>query len=76
MSKRWCIGVLAVLAIGAFSSDAMAAARPELGVIAAGLRVPGGALWLVGPMVFGVAGAITLGWRRASSEARSGLNDD
>ena len=41
--------------------------RSELDLWAAGLRMPVGAAWLVGPMLLGILGAVTVGWRRATT---------
>jgi hypothetical protein len=47
----------------------------DMDMLVAGLRVPVGALWLIGPMLLAVAGAITLGWRRAAAGGRTDLRD-
>lgn len=75
MYKRLIGGLLAVLAVAIFSTDAAALVQLELGDIAAGLRVPAVALWVVGPMALAVAGAVGLGWRRAATATRTGLLD-
>ncbi len=52
------------------------AMRVDMDMLAAGFRMPGGALWLIGPMLLAVAGAITLGWRRAAAGGRGDLRSN
>jgi len=74
MKPFWVVGV-AGLATILFPAGADALGRPELGLPAAGMRISVGTLWLIGPMLLAVAGAVTVGWRRAAVEGRSGGRD-
>ena len=72
MRRRRIVAAFAVLAVIA-PAVGMAAGREEIDVLAAGFRVPPSALWVIGPMLLAVAGAITLGWRRAGGDRHRGV---
>jgi hypothetical protein len=59
---------VALLAAGlagvAYARSLMGAVTEVDPLMAASLRGPIGMLWIVGPMLLGVAGAVTVGWRR------------
>jgi len=74
MKRLLFTGLAGLLAL-AHPVGVEALARPELSMLVAGLRVPVGAMWLIGPMVLAVAGAVTIGWRRASTDGRSNAHD-
>lgn len=71
-----------VVSVAAFAMLAMItpvdvqAMRVDMDMLAAGFRMPVGALWLIGPMLLAVAGAITLGWRRAAAGGRDHLRNN
>jgi len=44
-------------------------------LVAAGMRAPMSMLWIVGPMLLGVAGAVTVGWRRGLRPEGDGNGD-
>jgi hypothetical protein len=75
MKRLLIAGIVGIPAL-VFPSGIEALSRPELGLLAAGLRMPVGAVWLVGPMVLAVAGAVTVGWRRATIDGRSSSQND
>ena len=67
-------GMVAIL-VSIDAGSAAAAVHSGVEVAAAGVDVPMGTLWLIAPMLIAVAGAITVGWRRAATEARGGTED-
>jgi len=73
---KWVL-VAGLVGLAALISPAAldALGRPELGLLASGLRMPAGVVWLVGPMLLGIAGAVTVGWRRATTGGNGGGPD-
>ncbi len=74
--KRLSVVPVAGLALLAIPAGVAALGRPELRLLVSGMRVPVGTLWLIGPMLLAVAGAVTVGWRRAAVDGRSGGSED
>ena len=73
--KRVAIAGIVGILVGIDPGAAVAAVRPGMAAIAAGLRVPVGTFWLIAPMLVAVAGAVTVGWRRAATETRGGTDE-
>lgn len=62
MHRMLALSMLAVGLAGAGHAHALAAV--ESGTLVAGMRAPVALLWIVGPMLLAVVGAVTVGWRR------------
>lgn len=73
--KRFMIAGIAGVSALVYPVSVEALSRTEFGSLAAGLRIPVGAIWLIAPMLLAVAGAVTLGWRRAATDGRSDTRD-
>ena len=71
---KWFTGAVAALAL--IAPAQAVAGRAEIDMLPAGFRVPVGALWLIVPMLLAVAGAVTLGWRRAAAGGRPDVSND
>ena len=74
MRRAVIAGMVAIL-VTIDAGSAAAAVHRGVEVAAAGVNVPMGTLWLIAPMLIAVAGAITVGWRRAAAEARGGSEE-
>ena len=62
MYRTLAISMVAAGLAGAAHVHGLATTGP--GTMVAGMRAPVALLWIVGPMLLAVAGAVTVGWRR------------